>query len=101
MALTGLDPERAARLSALTAELQPLLASGTEMPAIQEMLSVSGIGVMDSIVVTRELLDAGPDALGLAKTLVLSSPTRQVERKQHQKLLEDLVDALDQIDAQT
>ncbi|MEV7679879.1 hypothetical protein AB0O64_15165 [Streptomyces sp. NPDC088341] len=101
MALTGLDPERAARLSALAAELRPLLATGTEMPAIQEMLSARGIGVMDSIIVTRELLGAGPEALGLAKTLVLTSPARHTEREQHQMLVEELVVALDQVDTQT
>lgn len=101
MALTGLDPERAARLTALTTELRPLLTTGTEITSIQEMLSARGISVMDSILVTRELLGAGPEALGQAKTLVLTSPARQVERKQHQRLVEDLVDALEQTDTQT
>ncbi|MFJ9033229.1 hypothetical protein ACIRQP_32890 [Streptomyces sp. NPDC102274] len=45
------------------------------------MLSARGIGVMESIIVTRELLGAEPGSLGLAKTLVLGSPARQVERK--------------------
>ncbi|TDU05523.1 hypothetical protein EDD99_4039 [Streptomyces sp. 846.5] len=52
MALTGLDPARASRLSALTAELRLLLAADAEMPTIQEILSARGVGVMDSIVVT-------------------------------------------------
>jgi hypothetical protein len=47
--------------------------------------------VMDSIIVTRELLGAGPDSLGLAKTLVLTSPARHPEREQHQMLVEELV----------
>ncbi|MFD5745905.1 hypothetical protein [Streptomyces sp. NPDC127033] len=101
MALTGLDPERAARLAALTAELLPLLATGTEMAAIQEILSARGIGVMDSVIVTREMLGAGPEALGLAKTLVLTSPARHTQRAQHQMLVEELVAALDQADTQT
>ncbi|MFJ4917598.1 hypothetical protein [Streptomyces sp. NPDC088726] len=71
------------------------------MTSIQEMLSARGISVMDSILVTRELLGAGPEALGQAKTLVLTSPARQVERKQHQRLVEDLVDALEQADTQS
>ncbi|WP_161790248.1 hypothetical protein [Streptacidiphilus carbonis] len=56
---------------------------------------------MDSIIVTRELLGAGPDALGLAKTMVLTSPARHTEREQHQMLVEELVVALDQVDTQT
>ncbi|MFJ2778105.1 hypothetical protein [Kitasatospora sp. NPDC087315] len=52
---------------------------------------------MDSIVVTRELLGAGPTALGDAKGTVLSSPSRSVERRVHQDLVEGLLDALDQV----
>lgn len=98
MALSGLDPERALRLSALTDELRPLLATGTEMSAIQSMLSTRGIGVMDSIVVTRELLGAGAGDLGLAKTLVLATPARNAEREQHQALVDELIVALDGVD---
>ncbi|MCT9114263.1 hypothetical protein ACFWD7_46435 [Streptomyces mirabilis] len=43
----------------MTDELRPLLATGTEMSAIQSMLSTRGIGVMDSNVVTHELLALG------------------------------------------
>lgn len=101
MAITGLAPERVAQLSALAAELRPMLATGTDMPAIQEMLSARGIGVMDSIIVTRELLGAGPEALGLAKTLVLASPVRHVEREHHQALVEELMLVIGRIDTTT
>lgn len=98
MALSGLDAERAIRLSALTDELRPLLATGTEMSAIQAMLSARGIGVMDSIIVTRELLGARPGDLGLAKTLVLVTPARNGEREQHHALVDELLVALDEVD---
>ncbi|MFE1877833.1 hypothetical protein ACFW9N_44550 [Streptomyces sp. NPDC059496] len=52
---------------------------------------------MDSIIITRELLGAGPTALGDAKGIVLSCPSRSAERQVHQELAEDLIDALDQV----
>ncbi|MFB7333802.1 hypothetical protein [Streptomyces adustus] len=53
---------------------------------------------MDSIIVTRELLGAGTGDLALAKTLVLATPSRHAERQQHQRLVDDLLVALDEID---
>ncbi|MEV0039600.1 hypothetical protein [Streptomyces sp. NPDC050804] len=100
IAHTGLSPERAERVSALTAELRPTLAEGIDMPAIQELLSACGIGVMDSILITRQLLGAGPEALAQAKTLVLTSPARHTEHEHHQALVENLVAALDQTDTE-
>ncbi|MFC4034451.1 hypothetical protein ACFO3J_23655 [Streptomyces polygonati] len=97
MAFTGLDPERVARLSVLVAELRPMLERGTDMPVIQQMLSARGIGVMDSIIVTRELLGAGPEALGQAKTLVLTRPGHQVEREIHRALVEEPTLAINRI----
>ncbi|MFJ2954821.1 hypothetical protein [Streptomyces sp. NPDC087270] len=101
MALKGLAPERVARLSVLVAELRSMLATGMDMPVIQQILSARGVGVMDSIIVTRELLGAGSEALGQAKTLVLTSPARHVERGQHQSLVEELTLAIKRIDHQT
>ncbi|MET7368704.1 hypothetical protein ABZS61_23180 [Streptomyces sp. NPDC005566] len=98
MAPSGLDAERAIRLAALTEEFRPLLATGTEMSAIQSMLSARGVGVMDSIIVTRELLGAGPGDLGRAKTLVLATPPRNAEREQHHALVDELLVALDEVD---
>lgn len=94
----ALDPERAARVSALVAEFRPLLAAGTGMPAVQHELSARGVGVMDAVIVTRELLGAGPEALGQAKSLVLGAPARRPERARHQRLVDDLVRALDRTD---
>ncbi|MET8446734.1 hypothetical protein [Streptomyces sp. NPDC005209] len=48
---------------------------------------------MDSVIVTRELLGAGPGTLEQAKTLVLSCPARHPERERHQRL-EDLVPSM-------
>ncbi|MFF5808343.1 hypothetical protein [Streptomyces sp. NPDC012746] len=96
MSLQGFDPDRVARITPLIAECRPLL-SAADMDAVQELLSARGVGVMDSIVVTRELLGAGPTALGDAKGIVLSSPSRSVERRVHQDLVEGLLDALDQV----
>ncbi|MEE1766722.1 hypothetical protein PUR34_00290 [Streptomyces sp. JV185] len=53
---------------------------------------------MDSIIITRELLGAGPTALGDAKGIVLSCPSRSAERQVQQELPEELIDALDQVD---
>lgn len=44
------------------------------MDAVQRFLHELGTGVMDCILVTRELLGAGPGDLGRAKMIVLTSP---------------------------
>lgn len=56
---------------------------------------------MDAILVTRELLGAGPESLGEAKTLVLTSPSRGVEREKHQALVADLLPALQELADET
>ena len=71
MSLQGLDPDRVAGITPLIAECRPLL-SAADMDAVQELLSARGVGVMDSIIITRELLGAGPTALGDAKGIVLA-----------------------------
>ncbi|MFF1840072.1 hypothetical protein ACFVXE_38980 [Streptomyces sp. NPDC058231] len=95
MSHQGIDPDRVARVTALIAECGPLLST-VDMDAVQELLSARAVGVMDSIIVTRELLGAGPTALGEAKDIVLSSPSRSVERQVHRDLVEGLLDGLDQ-----
>lgn len=93
--IPGLDPDRASRLDALVAECGPL-SSIAGMEAVQELLSSRAVGVMDSIIITRELLGAGPTALRDAKAIVLSSPSRSTERQVHQELAEELLNALAQ-----
>lgn len=97
MGLRGLEPVRAARISALVAECEPLLGADAGMEAVQELLSDRGVSVIDSIVVTRELLGAGSAALGEAKGIVLSSPSRRVERQRHRELVSVLLEGVDQI----
>ncbi|WP_307020644.1 hypothetical protein [Streptomyces canus] len=46
------------------------------MDAVQQLLSDRGVTVLDAVIVTRELLGAGPTALGEAKGIVLSSPSQ-------------------------
>ncbi|WP_406054242.1 hypothetical protein OG462_03285 [Streptomyces sp. NBC_01077] len=67
------------------------------MDGVQELLGSRRIPVMDSILVTRELLGAGPRPLGEAKSIVLCSPSRSVERRQHQDLVNVLVEVLDEL----
>ncbi|MFI6012663.1 hypothetical protein ACIBAG_28285 [Streptomyces sp. NPDC051243] len=93
----ALDPARVERISALVAECRPLLDSDAGMAAVQQQLSDRGVSVMDSIIVTRELLGAEPTALGKAKGIVLSSPSRGVERQRHEELVDALLDAVDQV----
>lgn len=92
--IRGLDPERAARLAGLASECQPLLAQDG-MEAVQRLLAARQIGVMDSIIVTFDLLGAGPDALGEAEAAVLLSPARAGEREAHRELVSSLLDAVD------
>ena len=97
MGIQGLDPDRAAQISALVEECRPLLHVGAGMAAVQELLSDRRVSVIDSILITRELLGAGPSALGEAKSMVLCSPSRGMERRRHQELTDALVVALDQL----
>ncbi|MDQ0595727.1 hypothetical protein QF037_000072 [Streptomyces canus] len=71
-----LDPPRAERICALVTECLPLLGSHAGMDAVQQLLSDRGVTVLDAVIVTRELLGAGPTALGEAKGIVLSSPSQ-------------------------
>ncbi|MEW1692933.1 uridine kinase [Streptomyces sp. NPDC091265] len=94
--IPGLSPERAARLADLVEQCKPLLGRGegrehAGMELVQRLLRDLGTGVMDSIVVTRELLGAGLGDLGEAKGIVLSSVARITELRAHQQLV-DLVE---------
>ncbi|MFD9408708.1 hypothetical protein ACFWBN_17060 [Streptomyces sp. NPDC059989] len=60
------------------------------MDAVQRLLSERRVEVLDAVVVTRELLGAGPTALGEAKTIVLTSPGRGRELRVHDRLMADL-----------
>ena len=71
--IPGLDPQRAVRLTALVEQCRPALDQGAGMDAVQRLLLDREIAVMDAILVTRELLGAGPDTLGQAKRIVLTS----------------------------
>ncbi|TXS49078.1 hypothetical protein [Streptomyces sp. t39] len=58
---------------------------GGGMAAVQQLLSERRVEVLDAVVVTRELLGAGPDSLAQAKTTVLTSPGRGRELRTHQQ----------------
>ncbi|WP_424215734.1 hypothetical protein ACN20G_26600 (plasmid) [Streptomyces sp. BI20] len=88
MAISGLRPERTARLEALIAECRPVLAGDEGMAAVQRLLTERRVEVLDAVVITRELLGAGPTALGEAKTIVLTSPGRGRELRWHDQLME-------------
>ncbi|MFD7915668.1 hypothetical protein ACFV30_34000 [Streptomyces sp. NPDC059752] len=96
----GLSPERAARLAYLGEQCGPLLDKDEGMEHVQRLLRDLGAGVMDSIVVTRELLGVG---LGEAKEIVLSSAARTTDLRTHQQLVDvterakDLSDGLLQL----
>ncbi|MFE2729319.1 hypothetical protein [Kitasatospora sp. NPDC059327] len=83
--IRGLSPERAARLANLVEQCEPLLDQGEGMEHVQRRLRDLGAGVLDSIVVTRELLGVG---LGEAKEIVLSSAARTTELWTHQQLVD-------------
>ncbi|QMV21815.1 hypothetical protein GQS52_08485 [Streptomyces sp. SCUT-3] len=85
-----LDPERAARLSALVAEYRPQAVDAAAVVRIQEDLYGRGLNTMDAILVTRELIGAGPGGLGRAQEIVLAHPSRAAEWQAQQELIEGL-----------
>ena len=95
--IKGLDRARAARLSRLAAECRPLLEQEDGMHAVQHRLAERQVEVMDSIIVTMDLLGGGAGALGAAKEAVLSRPARAAEREHHQRLVSDLLEIVDEI----
>ncbi|GAA2653655.1 hypothetical protein GCM10010425_79480 [Streptomyces spororaveus] len=90
MAISGLHPERTARLEVLVNECRPLLEGDGGMAAVQRLLSERRVEVLDAVVITRKLLGAGPTALGEAKTIVLTSPGRGPELRVHDQFVADL-----------
>jgi hypothetical protein len=91
MEINGLDPDRVSRLEALATDCRLLLRGKGNMASVQELLSGRGVGVMDSIIVTVDLLEPGPDRLRQAKQIVLSAPLREQERSIHEALVDDLL----------
>lgn len=90
MAIRGWSPERMARLEALVDECRPLLAGDGGMAAVQRLLAERRVEVLDAVVITRELLGAGPTSLAEAKTIVVTSPGRGRELKVHEQFLDGL-----------
>ena len=97
--IPGIAPERAARLASLVQQCLPLLDQAEDMSAAQRLLCDLGTGVMDSILVTRQLLGGGRGDLGQAKTIVLTGPGRADELQAHQQLVDTLQRAHDITDA--
>ncbi|MFD6426899.1 uridine kinase [Streptomyces sp. NPDC060198] len=85
--LRGLAPERAARIASLVGWCRPLWDRGRGTEAVQRSLRDRGASVIDSVLVTRELLGARPDSLAEAKGIVLSSSARIAELRYHQKFM--------------
>ncbi|MFD0273469.1 uridine kinase [Kitasatospora sp. NPDC127111] len=94
----GLAPERVARLASLVEQCAPLLEQNEGMEHVQRLLRDLGTGVMDAVLVTRELLGAGPGDLGEAKSAVLSSAARTAELQTHQQLVDVIEKAGDVVD---
>ncbi len=64
------------------------------MEMVRRLLAERQVGVMESIIVTVDLLGAAPGAVGEAKDAVLSSPARAGQ--QHREWLSDLTEAAEQ-----
>ncbi|WP_256967838.1 hypothetical protein [Streptomyces sp. CS057] len=88
MAISRLSQERTARLEVLVDECRPLLAGDGGMTAVQRRLSERRVEVLDAVVITRELLGAGPTSLAEAKTVVLTSPDRGRELRVHEQFMD-------------
>ncbi|MGW6916916.1 uridine kinase family protein [Kitasatospora sp. NPDC054939] len=96
----GLPPERAARLAALVERCAPLLHDREQgMEHVQRLLRDVGATVIESILITRELLGAGPGDQGRAKTAVLSSAARTTELQVHHRFTDVIERAKDIADA--
>ncbi|MFE7129509.1 hypothetical protein ACFVIM_01470 [Streptomyces sp. NPDC057638] len=67
-----------------------LLVGDDGMAAVQWLLSERRVEVLDAVVITRELLGAGPTSLAEAKTIVLTSPGRGRELRVHEQFMADL-----------
>ncbi|MFE2064413.1 hypothetical protein ACFXDH_18770 [Streptomyces sp. NPDC059467] len=87
MVISRLHPERTARLEALVNECRPLLMGDGGMAAVQRLLGERRVEVLDAVLITRELLGAGPKAVGEAKAIVLTSPGRGRELRVHEQFM--------------
>jgi uridine kinase len=83
--IQGLTPERAAQLTDLVQQCQLLLDHHDGMDAVQRLLHDLGAGVIESILVTRELLGTGPGRTDALRT--------------HHQLVDTLERAQDIVDA--
>ncbi|MEV4612572.1 hypothetical protein AB0K43_08220 [Kitasatospora sp. NPDC049258] len=81
-------PERASRLTLLVEQSLPLLDQENGMEAVQHLLRSQGASVIDSVIVTRELLGGSPSSLNEAKSIVLLSAARTRELRIHHQLAE-------------
>jgi uridine kinase len=97
--ILGLAPERAAELTRLVQLCQPVLDQTGSMDAVQRLLDDLDTPVMDAVLVTRQLLGAGPGTVGEAKSIVLNSPGRTDALQAHQELMDTLERAQDIADA--
>ncbi|MGW0856913.1 uridine kinase family protein [Streptomyces sp. NPDC002690] len=88
--LRGLTPERAERITSLVGWCRPLWDGGSGTEAVQRSLRDHGASVIDSVLVTHELLGAGPDSLAKAKGIVLSSAARASELRYVQRLVDGI-----------
>src|SRR5262249_21347886 len=68
---------------------------GAGMDAAQRLLQQRGVGVIDAILVTRQLLGGGPGTLADAKKTVLTSSVRTTELRTHKQLVDTFERAQD------
>jgi uridine kinase len=92
--IQGLTPERVAGLTALVQRCRAVLDQGEGMDAVQRLLHDLEVGVIDSILITRELLDE-PGNLGQAKAVVLTSAGQIDALRAHQQLVDTIESAQD------
>ncbi|MFJ4535420.1 hypothetical protein ACIP39_05560 [Streptomyces tibetensis] len=72
----GLSPEEAARWRALVEQSRPLLENDG-MEAVQTFLAERGVGTIQAIAITRELLGLAQTPLQVAIEIVATSTARQ------------------------
>jgi uridine kinase len=93
--VSGMTPQRAALLTSLVRQCSVLLDQDAGMDAAQRLLQQHGVGVIDAILITRQLLGGGPGTLAEAKKTVLTSPARTTELRAHQELVDTIERAQD------
>ncbi|MFC9399257.1 hypothetical protein ACFTWS_40060 [Streptomyces sp. NPDC057027] len=73
--VVGLQPEEAARWTALAEQCRPVLA-GEGMEAVQDLLTERGMSIIQSIAITRALLGWQETSLRIATDIVTTSSSR-------------------------